>query len=74
MLLYQIPDSFPDKPDKRYIMFSTPPLSKASTGTPTVLCACDMCGRDARKSVKRLDKPEYANIILQASKQASKQA
>jgi hypothetical protein len=28
-----------------------------------------MCGRDAEKSVKRLDKPEYANIIIAGSRQ-----
>jgi hypothetical protein len=63
------PVSFPDKSDKRYIMFSTLPFSEALPGTPAVLRACNMCGRDAGKSVKRLDKPEYANIILAGSRQ-----
>ncbi|MDR2165586.1 MAG: hypothetical protein LBO79_08235 [Zoogloeaceae bacterium] len=62
------PVSFPDKSDKRFIMFSTLPFSEASTGTSTVLYACNMCGRDAKKSVKRLDKPEYANIIAASRK------
>jgi hypothetical protein len=59
--------SFPDKSDKRFIMFSTLSFSEASTGTSAVLRACNMCGRDAKKSVKRLDKPEYANMILVAA-------
>ncbi|MDR2165763.1 MAG: hypothetical protein LBO79_09150, partial [Zoogloeaceae bacterium] len=50
-------------------MFSTLPFSEASTRTPVVLRACNMYGQDARKSVKRLDKPEYANIIIASSKQ-----
>jgi hypothetical protein len=58
------PVSFPDKSDKRFIMFSTLPFSEASTGTSTVLRARNMCGRDAEKSVKRLDKSKYANIII----------
>jgi hypothetical protein len=58
------PVSFPDKSDKRFIMFSTLPFSEASPGTSAVLHACNMCGRNAGKSVKRLDKPEYANIII----------
>jgi hypothetical protein len=65
---YIFPVSFPDKSDKRYIMFSTLPFSEASTGTLAVLYACDMCGRDAEKSVKRLDKLKYANIIAASRK------
>ncbi|MDR2165833.1 MAG: hypothetical protein LBO79_09510, partial [Zoogloeaceae bacterium] len=57
---YIFPVSFPDKSDKRYIMFSTLPFSEASTETSAVLCACNMYEWDAGKSVKRLDKPEYA--------------
>jgi hypothetical protein len=62
------PVSFPDKSDKRFIMFSTLPFSEASTGTLAVLYACDMRGRGAKKSIKRLDKPEYANLILASRK------
>jgi hypothetical protein len=61
------PVSFPDKSDKRFIMFSTLLFSEASTGTSTVLRARNMCGRDAKKSAKRLDKPEYADMILAAA-------
>ncbi|MDR2164392.1 MAG: hypothetical protein LBO79_01915, partial [Zoogloeaceae bacterium] len=52
-------------------MFSTLPFSEASTETSAVLRACNMCGRNAGKSVKRLDKPEYADIIISKQQTAN---